>query len=472
MAQVNEQNTRIGQDFSLPQLIRFAMPAILTTVCGQLFRSLDDGLFLSRYAGETALAAINLLVPVNCLVMGFAQLFSIGACTLSAQKMGEGKFDEARRIFTRICIVAASVGLFVALVMNLFCRPICIFLGADETLLPDAMSFVRIVVSNTAVNLLCGVFAGYYSTAGRPDMGLLCSVLNGATNVLLDIVFVAWKGWGVVGSSLSTAIGELVIFIVGVIFFTRKKNEIHFCAPKGMYVSTAVAASRSGFAQFINSISLSLTSFVSNHTLLAILGPLGVSASSVIGHLRQLLTAAFIGYVGCVGPIIAYNYGSKNVPRLKKILTHNLKFWFFGTLGLTVLGQLLRKVLIGIFIVKEKSPELYELAYTGLTIEFFACMFTAGCIFVMRMFVALGAPHTAAILTTSRNFIIRLTMLLLLPRLFNEIGVWLAFPVAEFLSFIVAVVLVVVNADNYGYGKSGVAWRILPAGTKVPREQD
>jgi len=470
MAKTGAQNSRIGQDFTLPQLIRFALPAILTSLCGQLFRSLDDGLFLSRYAGETALAAINLLMPVNCIIMGFSQLFSIGACTLSAQKMGEGKVEEAQRIFTRICITAAGTGLFVALVMNLFCRPICVFLGADETLIADSMTYVRIVMSNTAVNLVANTFASYYATTGRPDMGLLCSLLNGATNVLLDIVFVQIKRWGVVGSSLSTMIGELVIFTVGVVFYSRKKNEIHFKAPQGEYLSTTIASARSGFSQFINSISLSLTSFVTNRTLLAILGPLGISANSIIGNLRSLLTAAFIGYVGCVGPIIAYNYGSKNVPRLKKILTHNLKFWFFGTLGVTVLGQLLRKVLIGIFVIKEKSPELYALTYEGLTIEFFACMFTAGCIFVMRMFVALGAPHTAAVLTTLRNFVIRLAMLLLLPRLFDEVGVWLAFPVAEFLSFIVAAVLVVMNADNYGYGKSGIAWRIMPAGTKVHHE--
>ena len=471
MAKNNEQTTRIGQDFSLWQLIGFAVPAILTSLCGQLFRSLDDGLFLSRYAGETALAAINLLMPVNCIIMGFSQLFSIGACTLSAQKMGEGKHEEAQRIFTRVCISAAATGLFCALVMNIFCEPICVFLGADEPLLADSMTYVRIVMSNTAVNLVANTFASYYSTAGRPDMGLVCSLLNGATNVLLDIVFVAWKGWGVLGSSLSTMLGEMAIFAVGLVFYSKRGNEIHFRAPQGNIIPTTVEASRSGFSQFINSISLSLTSFVTNKTLLSILGPLGISANSVIGNLRNLLTAAFIGYVGCVGPVIAYNYGSKNPKRLKKILGHNLKFWFFGTLSVTAVGQLLRKVLIGIFVVQEKSPELYDIAYQGLTIEFFAPLFTAGCIFVMRMFVALGAPHTAAVLTTLRNFVVRLAMLLLLPRMFSEVGVWLAFPIAEAISFVIAAVLVFLNRDYYGYGKSGIAWRMMPAGTKAAAEQ-
>ena len=99
---------RIGQDFSLWQLIRFAFPAILTNLCTQLFRSMDDGLFVSRYVGERALSSISLLSPVNSVIMAFAQLFAIGASTLSAQCMGRHEQKEAKRIFTRICIVAVT----------------------------------------------------------------------------------------------------------------------------------------------------------------------------------------------------------------------------------------------------------------------------------------------------------------------------------------------------------------------------
>lgn len=79
----------------------------------------------------------------------------------------------------------------------------------------------------------------------------------------------------------------------------------------------------------------------------------------------------------------------------------------------------------------------------------------------MRMFVALGSPKTASILTVSRNFIIRMSMLLLLPWLFDDLGVWLAFPVSEAISCIVGAVIVIRNADNYGYGKSGIALRMM-----------
>ena len=134
--------------------------------------------------------------------------------------------------------------------------------------------------------------------------------------------------------------------------------------------------------------------------------------------------------------------------------------WFFGTLGLTILAQLLRSPLISIFFGSDTSTDLFKMTYEGLTIEYFSCMFSCGCIFVMRMFVALGSPKTSSTLTFFRNIVFRISIMLLLPMLFGSIGVWLAFPVSEALSFGIAAILVAANAKNYGYGKSGLALRM------------
>lgn len=453
---------RIGQDFSMAQLIAFALPAILQSLFSQLFKSLDDGLFVSRYVGEHALASISLLGPANAVVMGFSNLFSIGATTLSAQKMGEGKQEEAKRIFSRVALISGLVGLLIALVMNVFCEPILRFLGADETLMANSKIYVRIVMTCTPFNLLGFTFGSYYSTTGHPEMGLICSVTNGVMNIVLDIFLIAFMRLGVLGASISTAAGELAIFLIGLFFYTRKKNEIHFVEPHGNYIETAIASAKSGFSQFINSISIGATSLVTNRTLLSLAGADGVAANAVIGELRIILTAGFFGYATCVGPVIAYNFGNRNPKRLKKILTHNLKFWFFGTILVTIIGELLRVPLLSLFFHEGHSANVYDMAYLGLTIEFFSSMFTAGCVLIMRMFVALGNPKVASILTTLRNFAFRLAMLVLLPALFGTLGVWLAFPAAEFISFILGAVLLVINADNYGYGKSGMAYMMMP----------
>ena len=469
----NKSVNRIGQDFTLTQLLAFAAPAIMQSLFGQLFKSLDDGLFVSRYVGEHALASISLLGPANAIIMGFSNLFSIGATTLSAQKMGEGKQEEAKRIFTRVVIIGAVLGLLVALIMNVFCDPILRFLGADETLIENSRTYVRIVLSVTPFNLMGFAFGSYYSTTGHPEMGLICSVTNGVLNILLDIVLIAVMRLGVLGSSLSTAAGELAVFFIGLFFYMRKKNEIHFTKPHGQFVETGIASAKSGFSQFINSVSIGTTSLVTNRTLLSLAGADGVAANAIIGELRIILTAGFFGYTSCVGPVIAYNFGNRNPKRLKKILTHNLKIWFFGTIAITILGELLRVPMLRMFFHEGYSQNVYDMAYLGLTIEFLSSMFTAGCVLVMRMFVALGNPKVASILTTLRNLVFRLSMLLILPALFGVTGVWLSFPAAELLSFILGAVLIYLNRDNYGYGKSGMAYMMMPRpGDYIPYSEE
>ena len=458
MASNNERKARIGQDFSFWQLIWFCVPAIMTNLVTSMFRTLDDGLFVSRYVGETALAAIKIISPVNAILMGFSHLFSIGASTLSAHKMGEGDREEANRIFTRVVASAAVVGFIFSAVVLIFEKDILLFLGADEGTLPIAMSYTRIIYSNAWSHLIGLCVASYYSTAGKPVMGLVSSILNGAMNIIFDVILIVWLKLGADGAAYSTIFGELAVMILGFVFYSFKKHEIHFTRPHGKYIETTWNAWKAGFSQFISSMSISVTHYVTNITLISLLGSNGLAANSIINDLRILLNTAFVGYAGCVGPVIAYNFGNKNPTRLKKILGYNLRFWFFGTLTLTILGQLLRRPLISIFIPNPETSAIYDMTMEGLTIEYFAVPFSAGCILVMRMFVALGAPKYAAVMSTMRNFVFRLIMLLVLPRLFGELGVWLAFPVAEFFSFAVAATLVYLNRDNYGYGKSGMAY--------------
>ena len=470
MAKNDERNARIGRDFTFWQLIWFCVPAVLTNLCTALFRTLDDGLFVSRYVGPTALAAIKIITPINSLLMGFSHLFSIGASTLSAHKMGEGDREEANRIFSRVVLSAGVVGAVFSAVVLFFEEPILMFLGADAETLPIAMTYTRIIYADAAPHLMGMCMASYYSTAGKPVMGLASSILNGAMNIIFDVILIVWLKLGADGAAYSTIFGEIAVMLLGFVFYAMRKHEIHFTRPHGKYIETTWNAWKAGFSQFIGSVSIGVTNYVTNITLISMLGSNGIAANSIINDLRMMLNTAFVGYAGCVGPVIAYNYGNRNPKRLKRILRYNLRFWFFGTVMVEILGQLLKKPLISIFIPNPETSPIYAMTLEGLTIEYFAVMFSAGCIFTMRMFVALGAPKYAAVLSTMRNFVFRLIMIIVLPRMLGEVGVWLAFPVAEFLSCMVAATLIYLNRDNYGYGRSGIAY--LMQNTPYPADED
>lgn len=449
-----EKVNRIGQDFSFWQLICFIFPSILTNLFSQIFKTLDDGLFVSRYVGKTALAGINILNPLHFLQFGINNLFSIGASNISSRKMGAGKQLEAKQVFTRVVISAFAVGSVFSLLVNIFAHPLLRFFGADKTLQQFAIISLRSVFVITPFSLVNIVFNSYFSTAGKPTMGLICSIVNGVTNVVLDVVLIVVMKIGVLGACISTVAGEMVIFVIGFIFFCDHRNEIYFVPPQGEIVSTTIASCKNGLAQSINCVSLSLTALLINHQLLSFIGNDGIAANSITSDLRRILTAAFFGYIGCMGPIISYHFGSGNKERLKKVMNQNNMLWLLFSAILTVAGLLLRKPLISIFIKSsENSQTFYELTYLGLTLEFISITFFGGNVILSRVLTAVNLQRASTVLAFVRNLIIRSLTIWILPKIFGSTGIWLASPVCELISFIIGLAVFFANIEDFGYTK-------------------
>ena len=456
-----DRNSRIGQDFNLGSLLKFALPGLLTNLSTRLFETLDDALFVSRFVGQNALAGIKILMPIDGLVFALTHIFGMGASTYAATEMGRGNKDEANRIFTKMIIMGLLVGSAIAAIMITFDDQILTFLGAGRDIIQYTEVYVAITFVALPFKLASMCFGAFYSPAGKPSMGLFNSILSGVINVITDYITIVVMGKGVAGAGIATSLGFIANFLVGVIFYARGKYDIHFIKPDGSYLKTLFESFHYSLSQVTNSLTMSLTSFVINRTILFYLGSDGIAARAIVNDLRQILNSAFIGYASVVGPIIAYNYGARRPKMLKKILKYNLEVWFFGCVGMMILGQSLKKPLITLFMNPETFTQaFFDLTYFGLTVELFAPIFTAGCIMINRMFVALRAQKIATILSVLRNFVFRLSITLILPRLFGANAIWFCFPVAEALGFTCGAVAVAMNADNYGYGRSGAAYLI------------
>lgn len=448
-------NNRIGQDFSLLDLLRFSFPSILNNFFHQLFKTLDDGLFVSRFVGKTALAGLNILNPIHFLQFSLNNLFAVGAPNLSSRKMGEGDQQEAKRIFTRVCISAFLVGSLMALLLNVFAYPLLHFLGADEELTGYALLSLRTVFLITPITLLNGVFNTYFSTAGKPTMGLLCSLMNGAINISVDVVLIVIMRIGVLGACIATVAGEVVNFIIGLIFFMNRRNEIHFVAPEGKIIPTTLASWKNGLPQFINTVSLSLSALVMNHQLLRYVGNDGIAANSIVSDLLRILTSLFFGYTLCVGPIISYNYGAGKKARLRTLLRQNATIWMMASVLLTTAGLLLRKPFISIFINPNDNSEVfYSLTHYGLTMQYLSLPFFSACVIIPRMLTAVNQIKASMTCAIMRNVVWRILCILTVPLIFGYRGIWVAGLVCEFLAFCVDLFFLNKNLPSFGYDAS------------------
>lgn len=451
------KQNRIGQDFTTVGLFKFALPGFLMQMFNQVYRSLDDALFISRYVGEKALAGFNILNPITCVQLALNHLFSLGSANISARLMGEGKQTEAKRIFSRMIISAFVFGSIFALIINLFSDQLLTLLGADSELKSYAIYQLRIVLSLTPFSLIAAVFTSYYSTAGKPKMGMICTIIQGIINIVLDYLLIVRLQYGIVGAAIATATGEIVVFIIGLVFYLNKNNEIYFVKPEGKYYETCKECFKYAIPQFINSLSIAVCTLYTNYLLLDYIGSTGIAANAIITDIRSIITAGLVGIAVSTSPVVAYNYGNKNVIKLKRILGSILKICVIGAAALMLFGFALRKPFISLFMSKESTQMFYDMSYLGLTIEIFSLPFTSGCISTSRVFLALGNTKVASTISIFRNLIIKIIILLTLPRLFNTLGIWLAVPVSEGLSFMLCVYLLYINRNNYGYGRSGEA---------------
>lgn len=440
---MTDTNNRIGKDFSLLSLAYFGLPAFLMNTFTQLFRSLDDGLFISRYVGESALGSVNLINPISGIQFALACLFSVGASNISARLMGQNKQQEAKQVFTRVAISGCIAGAIFGLLVNFFDIPILRALGADESNLEFAITQVRIIYILSPLMIFNQIASSYFSTAGKPKMGLICSITSGVINISLDVVLVAILKMGVVGAAIATAAGEIAVFLISFLFFINKKQEIHFVQPAGHIIETSIEAAEFSLPQSINSISFALTAWLSNIVIIQYIGQVGVSANAIVQDIRKILTAGLIGFATCICPILSYNYGSKNVKRLKKILKYLVCLGVAVSIILVVIGLLLRVPLINIFMNENSSQQYYDLTYLALTIELFEVGFIAGCITISRSLIALSLPKEATVVSIFRNIIIKVIVYIGLPYIMGDLGIWYSQPVSEGIAFIFGVIIVI-----------------------------
>ena len=173
-----EQNNALAREFNAASLLRFALPNIAMMMLLSMY-TIVDGMFISRFAGTTALSAINMSYPLNCLQMATGIMLGTGGSAIIARRQGEGRTDEARRNFTMLIAVALGIGLIFAVFGNLFLNPILRLLGTSELQWADCRIYTRIQLVFAPMLFLQTAFQTLFVTAGKPGLGLLTSVGGG-----------------------------------------------------------------------------------------------------------------------------------------------------------------------------------------------------------------------------------------------------------------------------------------------------
>ncbi len=442
-------NIQISDSFSYRKLIAFTIPSIIMMIITSVY-AVVDGIFVSNYVGKDAFAALNLIYPFIMIFGAFGFMLGTGGCALVGKYLGEQNRQKANEVFTMIFVTLFIGAATLATLGIIFIEPIAIALGATPDMLGDCITYGTISLIGIPAFILQTSFQPFVVVADKPRMGMMLSIASGVTNIALDFLFIAVFRWGIAGAALATITGQFIGGIIPLLYFLSKRNNSSLRFTKFKWDFKALFQSCSnGASEMMTSVSMSLVNMLYNLQLMRFIGPDGVSAYGVIMYISFVFIATFIGYTIGASPIISYNYGAQNFVELKSMFKKSIVLVISSAVILTALGIIFARPLAAIFVGYDE--QLLDLSVFSLAIYSTSYMFAAMSIFASAFFTALNNGKISAFISFLRTLVLQTVMILLLPELLGEIGIWLAVPVAEFLSTGVVVLMFIKYKKVYNY---------------------
>lgn len=439
---------KLSDHFTYSKLLRFVFPSIIMMVFTSIY-GVVDGLFVSNFAGKTAFASINLVMPFVMILGGIGFMIGTGGTALVSKVLGEGKKEKANEIFTMMIIFTLLLGALLSVIGVISMPWVAKFLGATEEMMADCVLYGRIVTGFTVAFMLQNVFQSFLIAAEKPKLGLLATVLAGITNMALDAIFIIVFKWGVAGAAIATGLSQCVGGIFPLIYFLRKNSSLLHLTKTKLEIKPILNACGNGSSELMSNISSSVVSMIYNFQLMKYVGEDGVSAYGVLMYVQFIFVAIYIGYaIGCA-PITGYHFGARNHNELKNMLRKSSFLSAVSGVVLTILAIALSSPLAKIFVGYDE--ELYELTRHAFRLFAYSFLLAGFNIFTSSFFTALNNGAVSAAISFMRTLIFQTSSVLILPIFLGVDGIWWAITVAEVFAFILSLIFLFAKRKKYNY---------------------
>lgn len=439
---------KLSDSFTYKELLRFTFPTVIMMVFISVY-GVVDGFFVSNYAGKTAFAAINLIMPFVMILGGMGFMIGTGGTALVSKVMGEGDKERANKLFSMMILFTLVLGELLSLLGIALMRPISVWFGATAEMLDDCVLYGRIVIGFNAFFMLQNVFQSFFTAAERPKLGLAVTIAAGLTNMILDYLFVGVFGWKVAGAAVATGLSQFVGSIIPLIYFILPNGSRLRLTVSRLEARPILAACANGSSELMSNISSSIVGVMYNFQLMRLIGEDGVSAFGVLMYVQFIFTAVYFGYTTGASPIISYHYGAKNPSEIKNLLKKSVVLMAVSGVVLTGAAMLMSPLLSQIFVGYDAElKKLTEHAFLVYSINFVIAGYN---IFASAFFTALNNGAVSAAISFIRTLVFQVAAVLLLPLVLGKDGIWASVIVAEVGAAIVSTVFIYKKRYEYKY---------------------
>ena len=434
---MNENNHILADERVGRLLVSLSTPAMIGMFVTALYNVVDT-IFVGRGVGTLAIAGIAIVFPIQMVVMAIAQMLGIGGAAMISIALGAGDYPKAEKTFGNVLMLVVGFGIIMATLGNIFIDELLRIFGASNTILPYSKDYASIILYGTVFFSFAMTSNSIVRSEGRAIMAMVSMLVSAILNIILDPIFIFGFGWGIKGAAWATVISQFTAVIYLLIYFSAGKSSLKI-KPKDLLLETKIVTEilAIGSASFLRQISTSIMVIFMNHTLRIYGGDLAIAIFGIMHRILMFISMPIFGIAQGLQPITGFNYGAKRYEKAKRVL--HLSIQATTIIGITgaVIIVLFPRILLSVFTTDQN---LIEIGSRALRIFIIALPFTGFQVVGTTLFQAIGKARQALELTVGRQVVL-IALVFLLSHWFQLDGIWVAFPLADFLFFFVVLAL-------------------------------
>lgn len=443
-----DRSKQLGEESISKLLMKFSIPAIVGMLVNALYNVVDR-MFIGHIGGgvgKLALSGVTVTFPIANIIMAFGMLVGIGTAALISIKLGQQKKQEAEQILGNAFTLIIIISLLVTTLGLIFLEPMLLKFGASKETFPYAKEYITVILIGVVFQNIGFGLNNTIRSEGNPRIAMFTMLIGGILNTILDPIFIFVFHMGTRGAAIATVISQAVntIWVLSYFFSGKSVLKIRY---KNLKLDFKVIKSifAIGMSPFSMQLAASVVTIISNRSLVKYGGDLALGAMGIIMSISMFVLMPIFGVNQGCQPIIGYNYGAKKYDRVK----HALKLGILAATTITVTGtiiiQLFPKQLIGIF---NKDPQLLAIGIHGIRIYLFMLPVIGFQIVSANYFQAIGKARISMFLSLSRQVIILIPLLFILPKFFDLNGVWISGPSADAIASILTAIFLFVEIKH------------------------
>ena len=392
---------------------------------------LADTFFIAQGMGTDGLAALNLAIPVYNFIYGAGLMLGMGGAIKFAILKSQGNQRQINRVYTNVIYMAIVFSLLFVSIGIFGAENLARLLGAEGLVLNMTTTYLKWLLVFSPAFIFNNIFICFLRNDEAPQLSMMAVLFGSFTNIIFDYIFIFPMKMGILGAVLATGTSPAIGILLMSKHWRDKKNSFHLVKER-LYVDSMKQTLSLGFPSLIGQLASGITMIVFNFLILALEGNTGVAAYGVVANISIVIIGIFNGIAEGVQPLVSDNYGTGNKKEIRSL--HKYSMFMMAIIAIVIYAAIyiFADPITAIF-NSEQNMKLQELAVVGLRL-YFTSMIVAGYNIVITVFfTSTERALPAQVLTLLRGFILIIPLSFLMAKLWGMNGIWLTFPVAEFI---------------------------------------